>query len=415
MSPASAASSRDPRPLVAHVVYRFDTGGLENGVANLVNHLPAASYRHAIIALTEVTQFRQRIVRDDVLFFSLNKPPGHGIRLYPRLHVLFRELRPAIVHSRNLAALEAVVPACTAGVPVRVHAEHGRDVGDLDGTVRKYQWLRRAYKPFVSHYIALSRDLERYLVQRVGVPSSRVEQIYNGVDALRFHPVTGARELPADAPFRDPASWIVGTVGRMQDVKDPLNLAHGFVQALAIAPELRSRLRLVMVGDGPLRAAALSVLDAAGVRELAWLPGERHDVAAMLRGFDLFALPSRAEGISNTILEAMATGLPVVATDVGGNAELLVDGETGALVPAADPRALAEQLVAHARDPEAARRAGRAGRERAERLFSLSSMVERYRALYDQLLARRSSATGAAPASDAARRRRAAADHQAVN
>jgi hypothetical protein len=101
----------DPRPLVVHVVYRFDTGGLENGIVNLINHMPAQSYRHAVLALTKVTDFRRRIQRDDVEFIELNKPPGHGVWLYPRLFRLFRALRPAIVHSRNLAALEVLVPA----------------------------------------------------------------------------------------------------------------------------------------------------------------------------------------------------------------------------------------------------------------------------------------------------------------
>jgi hypothetical protein len=112
-------------------MYRFDTGGLENGIVNLINHMPADRYRHAVIALSEVTDFRKRIQRDDVQFISLHKPPGHGIWLYPKLFRLFRRLRPAIVHSRNLAALEVQLPAWLAGVPVRIHGEHGRDIGDL--------------------------------------------------------------------------------------------------------------------------------------------------------------------------------------------------------------------------------------------------------------------------------------------
>ena len=94
-------TTSDRRPLVAHVMYRFDTGGLENGIVNLINHMPADRYRHAVIALTEVTDFRKRIQRNDVLFVSLNKAPGHGIWLFPKLFRLFRRLRPAIVHSRT--------------------------------------------------------------------------------------------------------------------------------------------------------------------------------------------------------------------------------------------------------------------------------------------------------------------------
>lgn len=378
---------RDSRPLIAHVVYRFDVGGLENGLVNLINHLPRDSFRHVVIALTEITDFRRRIVPDDVEFVALGKSPGHAFRLYPRLHALFRELRPTIVHSRNLAALETLVPAWTAGVPVRLHGEHGRDMGDLDGSSRKYQWVRRLYRPFVTHYVALSRDLERYLCTKVGVPKECVTQIYNGVDDVRFRPSASSRALIEGCPFRDPAMWLVGTVGRMEPVKDPLNLVRAFVEALEFAPSKRARMRLVIVGDGALYSDARSMLKSADAADLAWLPGERADIPEILRGLDCFVLPSLGEGISNTILEAMATGLPVIATDVGGNRELVDAGRTGEIVPSADPRALATRMLAYARDPEAGRAAGRAGRARIEREFSLEAMLGRYRSIYGRLLA----------------------------
>lgn len=375
----------DPRPLVVHVMYRFDVGGLENGVVNLINHMPEGAYRHGIIALTEVTDFRRRITRSDVRFISLHKPEGHLYRLYPRLFRLFRELRPAIVHSRNLAALEVTAAAWAAGVAVRIHGEHGRDVGDLDGSNRKYQWVRQVYNPFVSHFIALSRDLGGYLTERVGIPARKVTQIYNGVDASRFHPAEG---LPAIAgcPFRRPEHWLVGTVGRMQTVKDQTLLARAFIRALELAPSLKARLRLVMVGEGPLRTEALQLLAQAGVADLAWLPGERHDVPDILRGLDCFILPSLAEGISNTILEAMASGLPVVATRVGGNPELVVEGRSGELVPVSDAEAMGRALAGYATSPERARAAGREGRVEVERRFSMEAMVGAYRGLYDRLL-----------------------------
>jgi sugar transferase (PEP-CTERM/EpsH1 system associated) len=379
----------DPRPLVVHVMHAFDIGGLENGVVNLINRMPHDSYRHTVLALTRITEFRARVRRDDVEFIALGKGPGHAIRLYPRLHALFRKLRPAIVHTRNLAALEVAMPAWSAGVPVRLHGEHGRDVGDLDGSNRKYQRVRRLYRPFVTHQVALSRDLARYLVERVGVPRAQVTQLYNGVDAALFAPA-GQRAAIPGCPFAGAGLWIVGTVGRMQAVKDPQNLVRAFVRALAIEPALRARLRLVMVGDGALYGEVNAMLARAGVQDLAWLPGERDDVADVLRGLDAFVLPSLAEGVSNTILEAMACGLPVIATDVGGNGELVVEGRTGTLVPAADAEALARAIVAQARDPVAARAQGKAGRERVLSTFSLDAMVDGYRRLYDTLRARRS-------------------------
>jgi len=378
----------DARPLVLHVMYRFDTGGLENGVVNLINHMPADAYRHAVLALTDVTDFRHRIQRSDVEFISLRKPPGQGLWQFPKLFRLFRQLRPQIVHSRNLAALEVQAPAWAAGVPVRLHGEHGRDVGDLDGSNVAYQRLRRLYKPFVHHHIALSRDLADYLVDKVHVPRYKVTQAYNGVDTDRFSPAPDGPTTIAGCPFDPARHWLVGTVGRMQTVKDQTLLAQAFVQALALDPALKARLRLVMVGEGPLRAQAQAILQAAGVAHLAWLPGERGDVADIMRGLHAFALPSLAEGISNTILEAMASGLPVVATDVGGNADLVQAAQTGVIVPAADALAMAQQLVALANKPEQARAMGQAGRQRVLDHFSMRAMVATYQGVYDRHLHR---------------------------
>ena len=377
----------DARPLVLHVVHRFDTGGLENGLANLINHMPEQAYRHAVVALTEVTAFQRRVTRNDVGFVSLNKRPGHGAKLYPTVWQLLRKWRPAIIHTRNLGPLEMQVAAWAAGVPVRLHGEHGRELSDLDGNNRRLQRVRRLYSPFVHHYVALSQDLQGYLADRVGIQPGKVTQIYNGVDADRFSPAVQGRVAIAGSPFDAPGLWLVGTVGRMQGVKNQTLLAQAFVRALALQPGLRERLRLVMVGDGPMRAEAQALLAAAGCADLAWLPGERHDVADVMRGLNCFVLPSLAEGISNTILEAMATGLPVVATRVGGNAELVGHEHTGIVVPSADPEAMAQALVNMAQDPHAAAGMGVAGRQAVEARFSLQAMVGQYQALYDRQLA----------------------------
>ncbi len=375
----------DQRPLVAHVMYRFDIGGLENGVVNLINNMPQDAFRHVVIALTEITDFRKRILRDDVEFIALAKQPGHVLWLYPKLFNLFRRLRPAIVHTRNLASMEVVVPAWMAGVPVRIHSEHGRDVDDLDGSSKKHQWLRRIYEPFVTQFIALSRDLEDYLTRKVGVRQCKVVQIYNGVDTRRFYPPVGRVSIPG-CPFDASSCWLVGTVGRMQAVKDQLTLVRAFIRALQIAPELQSRLRLVMVGDGPLKGEAQALLAQAGVADLAWLPGERNDVADVLRGLDCFVLPSLAEGISNTILEAMATALPVIATDVGGNGELVDAGRNGELVPAADAEAMAAMMVAFASDSARTREMAENGYSGVLQRFSQMAMVKSYQQVYERFL-----------------------------
>jgi len=385
--PAAAAVGSLRAPLVAHLIYRLDVGGLENGLVNLINRIPAERYRHAIICLTDYSAFRRRIQRDDVPVFTLNKPPGNSPILLFKLWRLFMRLRPDIVHTRNLAALEGNLPAALAGVPVRIHGEHGRDIGDLDGRSIKRQLTRRLFKPFVHHYIAVSRDLESYLQQKVGVLPARVAQIYNGVDSKRFHPAGERRAEVPCAGFAGTGDFVIGTVGRMQDVKDQLTLARAFVLLMKGVPRAEQRLRLVMIGDGPLREKVRMLLADAGVEQFAWLPGEHNDVPRMMRSFNLFVLPSLAEGISNTILEAMASGLPVLATAVGGNPELIEAGVTGTLVPRNDAESMAHAMRAYVDSADLGRRQGAEARRAVERRFGMDAMVNAYMAVYDHLLA----------------------------
>ncbi|HEU4621485.1 MAG TPA: TIGR03088 family PEP-CTERM/XrtA system glycosyltransferase [Burkholderiaceae bacterium] len=383
---SKAFDRHDPRPLIAHVVYRFDTGGLENGVVNLINALPHDRYRHAVVALTEIGAFRERVRRDDVQFIALHKKPGPGIKLAPALYQTFRALAPAVVHTRNLAALEAALPAALARVPVRIHGEHGWDVGDLGGTNRKNQLVRRVYRPFVMRHIALSQHLQAYLETSIGVPARAIAQIYNGVDTTRFKPANERASI-SGCPF-GADHWLVGTVGRLEVVKDQLTLARAFVRAIQQSPAARERMRLVIVGNGRLRDDIAAVLKDGGVMDFAWFAGERGDVAEVMRGLDAFVLPSLAEGISNTVLEAMATGLPVIATAVGGNVELIEDAITGRLVPSNDPASLARVMLALFDDVALQRRLGAAARARVEQRFSLDRMVADYAAQYDALLVR---------------------------
>ena len=378
-------------PLVVHIIYRLGVGGLENGLVNLINRTPPDRYRHAVICLKDATEFRERLP-SQVPVYEMHRREGQDLGVLLRVFRLLRELRPAVVHTRNLAALECQLPAWLAGVRARVHGEHGWDVFDPDGSNRKYQWLRRAFRLFVRRYIPLSRHLERYLRERVGVPESRITRICNGVDTGIFHPAEGGKAVIPGCPFIDTQGLLLlGTVGRMHGVKDQINLVWAFLLLLEQRPKLRENLRLVLVGDGPLRARAIELLRAADALDLAWLPGERGDVADILRGLDIFILPSQAEGISNTLLEAMASGLPVIATEVGGNPELVADGVTGRLVPQQNPEALASALLGYLDHPETIRSHGQAGLARIHESFSLESMVAQYLDVYDGLLASASS------------------------
>ena len=382
-------SALDPRPLIAHVVYSFDYGGLENGVVNVINGLPADGVRHAVIALTSATDFRHRIRDPGVTVHAVGKQPGKDPGAYLRLYRLLRALRPSIVHTRNLSTIEGSLVARLAGVPHRIHGEHGWDVFDPDGTSRKYRTLRRLLDPAIDRFVTVSHELQSWLTVTVGIRPNKITRICNGVDTERFHAREGAERRILPASRFPSGSVVVGTVIRFSAIKDPLNLVEAFIEARRTPAPGAPALRLVMIGDGALRAEAESRLIAAGLKEDCWLPGSRDDIPELMREFDVFVLGSRREGISNTILEAMSSGLPVIATATGGNPELVEDGKTGWLVQAGSSSALAAAMVEYARDPALREAHGIAGRRRALTEFSLRRMLADYAALYGACVATR--------------------------
>ncbi len=376
-------------PLVAHIVYAFRTGGMENGMVNIINRFPPARYRHVIICLTEADDFADRFTAPDVRIFSLHKRPGHEPGVYWRLWKLLRELRPAIVHTRNLAALEMQAVTLPLFGVRRIHGEHGRDIYDLDGSNRKYRLMRRALNPFIHRYIAVSRDLQEWLILGIGIAERRVAQIYNGVDQQRFLSRPDARPALEPADFLPENAVLLGTVGRLAEVKDQQTLLRAVQLLLAHQPELRKRVRVVLVGDGPLFADLRQLAVTLDIDDLVWMPGDRSDIPELLSMLDIFVLPSLAEGISNTVLEAMASGLPVVATRTGGNPELVEGGRNGYLVPVADPAALADILAKMIADPSATRRMGAEGRRFVDEKFNWDRTVRQYLSIYDEVLAAR--------------------------
>ena len=372
------------RTRVVHVVYSFSVGGLENVVVQLINRLPADQFEHVVMSLTTISDFKNRITQPGVCFIELHKQPGHAIPLYPRIYKLLRELRPDVVHTCNLAALELTPLAWLARVPLRIHAEHGWDAHDPCGASVRYQRVRKFYTPFVSHYVAVSADIDRYLNEKIRIPEHRRSLIGNGVDTQLFFPKQGDSEPVAGCPFRPGQHWMVGTVGRLQTVKNQQLLARAFVRIMSQHPEAATRMRLVIVGEGPLRAEVESVLAQAGLLHLAWLPGARDDVPEVLRMLDCFVLPSKAEGTSCTLQEAMASGLPVVATAVGGTPQLITHGVNGMLVPPEDEQGIADAVAAFFTSPETSARMGRHARETAQARFGLNGMVTRYAQLFER-------------------------------
>lgn len=375
------ATLQNSQKLILHVVYSFGVGGLENVIVQLVNRLPRGECRHVILALSTITDFRNRVDRDDVEFIALNKPPGHAFGLYPEIFRLFRKLKPDVIHTCNLAALEVQPLAWLAGIPNRVHAEHGLEMTNAKSYSRQ-KLLRRLYKFFVSRQIAVSEKLFEYLRTEVGVPVQSLKLIANGVDTVMFSPKRTISTDSGDMPFAKGRHWTVGSVGRLEHIKNQLFLARAFVLLVQRHPECRENLRLAIVGEGRLKSQIVEILNKGQVMDLAWLPGERNDIPNILANLDCFVLPSYSEGTSCTLQEAMASSLAVVATAVGGTPALIKSGSNGILVQPDDDEALAAAIHAYYSDAALARSHGSQARQQAERDFSIVSMIQQYEEVF---------------------------------
>ena len=374
------------QPLIVHIIHRLSVGGLENGLINIVNHSEFNNFKHVIICLKDATQYKNKIINKNLVIYCMKKKDGHDFLMFYRLYLLLKELHPDIVHTRNLATLECQLPAILAGVKHRIHGEHGWDVYDPNGQSLKYQIIRRLFSPLIHFYIPLSLQLKQYLINKIGIPSAKIKLIPNGVNCNIFKPGINKPTI-YDYQLSSYSDLItIGTIGRMHGVKDQITLVKAFLLIIKLRPHLKSILRLVMIGDGPLRNEAIALLSSAGLENLAWLPGERNDIPDILRIFDIFVLPSTSEGLSNAILEAMATKLPVIATKVGGNIELIIDNKTGRLIEPSNPEMLADTILQYIDFPQKMKEHGTNGLFRVISEYSLDRMINQYYSLYNELI-----------------------------
>ncbi len=366
------SSNKNSSPLIVHIIYRFDIGGLESVLVNMINTIPEQAYRHIIISLTESSAFEERIVRNDVEVICLHKQAGNDPKIHLKIWQLLRQLRPEIVHTYNIATLEYNVVAFFAGVKKRIHAEHGRDIFDLDGSNKKYQYLRRLINPFVTKWIPVSKELADWLRDEVKLPKAKIKLIYNGIDL----------HLYQSKASQNTEKFVVGTVGRMAVVKDQLTLIKATEKLLTDFPKLKKTLHVVLIGDGELYQNIRDYIDQYQLQDSISLLGARDDIAALLRTLDVFVLPSLVEGIPLTILEAMATALPVITTNVGGNPELIEDDVNGFLINPKDIDSLANKIKHYIDSPESITVHGKNGRKKAELSFSLEQMTKQYMQIY---------------------------------
>ena len=369
-----------PAIRILHVVDSLGKGGLENGLANLIERMDPQRFEHVVLTIRALGENAARLHRERVRVICLEKQEK-GLPV--QTHLLarqIREIQPHVVHSRNWGTIEAVVAAWWVRSAAIVHSEHGLE-SDVNITEpwRRRRFRRLAYT-LADRVIAVSHQLKDFHTKRTGFPAHRVSVIHNGVDGRRYYPDAETRASVRRELGVRPGQFCIGSVGNLSPVKDHMTL-------LRAVESLPGDWRLFIVGKGP----QLSNLQAFKDSRPTWKDrvsflGGSDRVTQLLNALDVYVLPSISEGIANSLLEAMATGLPVVATASGGNPEVVVDGVSGTLFPVGDSACLSDQLSALRASEELRLALGRRALQRVRESFSIESMVRSYGEMYEGLL-----------------------------
>jgi len=391
--PSRARTARESEGLLArkplrvlHVIDRLGMGGTEYAMLRMIQGLEGAGFEHRICT---IRGFDGDLARaqglTDKVHVAGRTDAGYQFVL-GRLIRVMRACRPHIVHSRNWGAIEAIPAARLARVPFAIHSEHGYELDMLSGLPARRRIFRRAAYAMADAVFTVTEELRRYHARQAWIPAERIHVLPNGVDTARFAPRPEKRNEIRERLGLPKQSFVVGTVGRMVKIKDHRTL----LDAAEILASRGVAIHVLFGGSGPERssleeACASSASLAGRVKFL----GSVADVPELLNAMDVFVLPSIKEGMSNTLLEAMASGLPTVATRVGGNPELVGEDRFVWLFEPGNVTDLAVRLGRLAGDPGLCCELGEAARERAASQFSLDGMIARYRDLYLAVASRR--------------------------
>jgi sugar transferase (PEP-CTERM/EpsH1 system associated) len=381
------STSAGPAPLrVLHVIDRLDMGGTEYVILKVMAGLGSGEFDHRVCAARGYNENLPHLQKmQDKISVAGRNESKFQLLLFSLARIM-REFRPHIVHSRNWGAIEAISAARLAGVPVIIHSEHGYIPDMLAGLPARQRVVRRGAYAMADAVFCVTEELRNYHARQAWLAPERIAVLHNGVDTGRYSPQPELRRAARERLRIPPGSLVLGTVGRLVPIKDHATLFRAAERLAAHKIDVR----VLVAGAGPEQERLESL--AKGLPALAGrvsFLGATENVPEILNALDVFVLPSLMEGMSNTILEAMSCGLPVAATRVGGNPELVQEGRTGVLFAPCDVAQLAAQIELLAANEELRRDFGAAGRRRVLEDFSLDKMLAAYRHLYRDLAARK--------------------------
>lgn len=355
---------------VLHIVLGLHVGGLEKFVLDLID-----SYSQDMSPVVVCLESRGELggLYSGHKIIELSKEPGISYKIVKQLVQLIRQHEIDIIHTHNPSPhFYGALSGFFTGRPV-IHTKHGRNYP----TEKKKVLLNKISSGLTEKVVAVSSDAADVCINIERIPPSKVAVILNGINTEIFTP-------PAISRSCSHAAVRIGIVARLAPEKDHQTL----LQAVKLLSASDARFHVDIIGDGPLRKDLEAVVSNLGISAFVTFLGMKHDVHKLLRDLDIFVLSSTTEGISLTLLEAMSTELPVIATDVGGNSEVVDDGVTGFIVPPKAPEAMAEKLLLLMRNGQLRQRMGEAGRKRVLEHFSIMETTKKYEDLYRSVLQR---------------------------
>ncbi len=366
------------RPMnITHVVENLNRGGLERMVLELVKLQHRQGDRCQVLCLFERGARAHELDELGIPVYACDKRPGLDLRALARARQMVRSHATEVLHTHNAVAhYQAVLATRGLNLDQVVNTRHGMGSNHRSG---RREWLYRRALTRTDAVVTVCQAACRDAIWRGIVPPAKAKVVPNGIRVESFQPASAAmRERLLQRLQLPLQTRVIGSVGRLNWAKDQVGLIRAFRQLHDQQPDTV----LVLIGDGELRAELQQCAIDEGVTGSVHLLGDRNDVCELLQGFDLFALSSLSEGYSMALLEACAVALPIVATTVGGNGEIVRDDNTGRLVPPGDPTALANAMLALLQDPTHALALGHAARAWVEQHGSLETMALSYASIY---------------------------------
>jgi len=375
----------DSSPLitVGHVVYAFKNGGIERGILNLINYGDQKQFKHIVFCLTEAGAFSERLQSSTCQVIELHKRPGNDVRLPLRIAMRAQKYGVNVLHARGWPAMvETIVAARLAQVRATVYGFHGKGIPELKGLTLRRRLTQKIVIRAYSRVVTLNRRMQADLAAECGIATDRIHTIANGVDIEAFKPHPDRRAIRER--FNLPSNrFIIGNVARL----DPVKNHEIILKAMNSALVKRLDALFLLVGDGPHYAMLKRKIEELGLDRNVRLFGYSDCIAELLNCMDVYIQSSFYEGFSNTVLEAMACGVPILATDVGGTGDIMSDGEEGYFFMPTDHEHLVSLVMRLARDCNLRRTLGTKGRRRATIQFPVQAMVRNYENIYSELLA----------------------------